>query len=113
MVQGPRHFKRSPRSTHTKAPVMFDYLVTAASAAAAYPNPPSNARCAASNCTELPGRMADFERKSAIRVHVTGVVRTAIYTPGFGFIHAIGTHKQALQKWIRCVSRNADHHRNR
>ena len=27
MVQGPRHFKRSPRSTHTKAPVMFDYLV--------------------------------------------------------------------------------------
>ena len=76
MVQGPRHFKRSPRSTHTKAPVMFDYLVTAASAAAAYPNPPSNARCAASNCTELPGRMADFERKSAIRVHVTGVMRT-------------------------------------
>ena len=76
MVQGPRHFKRSPRSTHTKAPVIFDYLVTAASAAAAYPNPPSNARCAASNCTELPGRMADFERKSAIRVHVTGVIRT-------------------------------------
>ena len=75
MVQGPRHFKRSPRSTHTKAPVMFDYLVTAASAAAAYPNPPSNARCAASNCTELPGRMADFERKSAIRVHVTNIVR--------------------------------------
>ena len=57
MVQGPRHFKRSPRSTHTKATVMFDYLVTAASAAAAYPNPPSNARYAASNCTELPGRM--------------------------------------------------------
>ena len=66
MARRPRNFKRSPRSTHTKATVMFDYLTTAASAAAAYPNPPSNARCAASNCTELPGRMADFERKSAI-----------------------------------------------
>ena len=75
MAQRPRNFKWNQHNTHTKAKVIVDYPVTAASATGTDPNRPSNAKSAASYGTELSSRMADFERKSAIRVHVTAVVR--------------------------------------